>query len=157
MCQLYLLISWPYVNIMKYPFNHVISEVRQYFWGMIHHGTWKYTSENCKMLFWLISNFCHFLPPFEFCISFLASNGKISAYMINSAELFLYWNQLLHFIVLKLVMIGQNWLAVSKRGQKLAKNWKFTKKAFCNFLSHLCMYYGVSYLKKIAEPRWLHG
>ena len=29
--QLCLLISWPYVNITEYPFNYVMSEVREFF------------------------------------------------------------------------------------------------------------------------------
>ena len=33
---------------------------------MKHHGTCKDASENCRMNFWLILNFCDFLPFFEF-------------------------------------------------------------------------------------------
>ena len=35
--------------------------------------------------------------------------------------------------------------------RKSNKNWKSAKKASCNFLRHLCIYHGVSYVKKIPE------
>ena len=92
--------------------------------------------------------FAIFLPSYDFCISLWASNGKISAQMINCHWILHCWKNILHFIALKLVKIGQNWLAVFKHWQKLAKNWKSAKKAFCDFLWQSCMYHGVSYLKK---------
>ena len=39
--QLCLLISRSYVNMTKYPFNHVISEAWEFFCGMKHHGICK--------------------------------------------------------------------------------------------------------------------
>ena len=62
--QLCVHISWSYVNITKYPFNHVISEAREFFWGMKHHGTCKDASEKCRMNFWLIFNFSDFFAQF---------------------------------------------------------------------------------------------
>ena len=63
--QLWLLISWTYVNISEYPFNHLITKVGDFVWDIKHHGTCKDAYENDKILFWLIFKFVHFLPKFE--------------------------------------------------------------------------------------------
>ena len=65
-CKLCLLISWTYVNIMEYPFNHLITLVGDFVRGMKHHETWNDASENCRTCFWcFFSIFGDFLPTFE--------------------------------------------------------------------------------------------
>ena len=134
---LWLLFSQPKLNIMKYPFNHVISEVREFFevFNIIVHA--KMPKKIAECFFGRFQIFAIFLPSYDFCISLWASNGKISAHMINCDWILHYQKNILQFIVLKLVKIGQNWLAVFKHGQKLAKNWKSAKKAFCYLLWQL--------------------
>ena len=125
-----------------------------FFYSVVHA---KMPKKIAQCFFGRFQIFAIFLPSYDFCISLWASNGKISAQMINCHWILHCWKNILHFIALKLVKIGQNWIAVSKHRQKLTKNWKSAKKAFCNLFRQLCMYHGVSYLKKIPEPCWLYG
>ena len=98
-----------------------------------------------------------FCPLLNFCIFLRASHGKISAHMINCHSFLNYWNDILYFLLLQIVMSGKNWLEVLKFGQKIHKNWKSAKKVPCLFLRRLCMYHGVSYIKKNPNPRRKSG
>ena len=59
---LQLLISRSYVNITEYPFNHIIIDVREFFWGTKHNGTWEDALRKMQNEFGWFSVFCGFSP-----------------------------------------------------------------------------------------------
>ena len=134
--QLCFLVSWPYVDITKYPFNHVISEVREFFRGMKHLSTCADAPENCRLLFWLIFNFCDFFALlWVFASPFVPSNDTISAHKINCHKSFLYWNQILHWS-------DQIGLQLSNVGRKMEK-FKYKQKI------HFAIFWGMFTCTKV--------
>ena len=120
--QLCLLISRPYVNITKYCFNHLISDVREFFWGMKHHGAYKDASEKCGMNFTQIFHFCDFFGRFWI---FAFSFGP------PMARLQLIWLTVINFSTIEIkffISLPCNLSRVAKIGLKSSKLGKISQK-----------------------------
>ena len=65
-CKLCLLISRTHVNIMEYPFNHLITLVGDFVWGMKYHRRMQWCLRELQKLFLMFFFHCgDFLPTFE--------------------------------------------------------------------------------------------
>ena len=110
------------MNITEYPFNQVISEAREFFWGMKHYGTCKDASEKCKMNFWLIFNFCDFFALFwNFAFSF---GPPMARYRLT------WWTVINYstFEIKFFISLPRNLSRVAKIGLKSSKLGKKSQK-----------------------------